>query len=164
MKKISLLICTFLTGCLVFSQSLERQVISSGGDYVTSGSVSLSYTVGEVATATLSNGNLILTQGFQQPDQTAVGIDETPFSGEIKVYPNPTHDIVIVDLTTDQTGLILELTSILGQQLETRKLDTSSGSYSGQVDMQGYAAGDYVLYLRDANGRVITTYKVQKIK
>lgn len=146
----------------VSAQSLERQVIGSAGDYATGGNVSLSYTVGETATATLSGGNLILTQGFQQPDDQMTGIDEPVFNGEITVYPNPTSDIVMINITSDD-DLILELTNVSGQQLMNRELVFQSGNYSGQVDLQKYAAGTYLLYLRDSEGRVVTNYKVQKI-
>jgi hypothetical protein len=164
MKTFSPLIVVLMISSVGFSQSLERQVIGSAGDYATSGSISLSYTVGEVATTTLSNGNLILTQGFQQPDSDTINsIDEPLFVGDIAVYPNPTSDIVIVKINTDQTGLSLVLTNPLGQDLVATEIDTNGGSYTGEVDMTRLAAGHYMLYLRDARGRVVTTYKVQKV-
>jgi hypothetical protein len=164
MKRLSLFALSLFAVSALSAQSLERQVIGSAGDYVTAGNISLSYTVGEAATTTLSNGNLILTQGFQQPDDVGVGIqDPVPFIGDITVYPNPTSDIINVQITTDQKDLTLEVTTILGQSLISQELDLSGGSYSGTVDMQPYAAGNYVLYLRNADGKVVTSYKVQKI-
>ncbi|HRK27143.1 MAG TPA: hypothetical protein PK239_07615 [Chitinophagales bacterium] len=58
---------------LLYAQSLSPQVVASGGTALTAGGYSLAYTVGETATATLSSGSNILTQGFHQPDlQTLV--------------------------------------------------------------------------------------------
>ncbi len=52
------------------SQSIERSVVASSGDYFEGAGISLSWTLGEIATETYSNGSIILTQGFQQPDIT----------------------------------------------------------------------------------------------
>ncbi len=56
----------------VFAQSLSPQVVASGGGYATGGGYSLSYTIGEPVTATLTGGSNILTQGFHQPDLQAI--------------------------------------------------------------------------------------------
>jgi uncharacterized protein (TIGR02145 family) len=57
-----------LLSCQLFAQSISQKVISSGGNSYTGSNFSVSYTLGETFTATLSNGNIILTQGFQQPN------------------------------------------------------------------------------------------------
>ncbi|MBI5220178.1 MAG: SprB repeat-containing protein [Bacteroidia bacterium] len=50
-----------------FSQTPERQVISSsGGDYSNT-SLQFNFTIGEAVVQTFQNSGLILTQGFQQP-------------------------------------------------------------------------------------------------
>lgn len=49
------------------SQTLSPGVIATSGGSVTNGGVSLSFTVGETAYSTLQNGNILLTQGQQQP-------------------------------------------------------------------------------------------------
>ncbi len=49
------------------AQTLSPQVSPASGGYFTGGGNSLSWTMGETVTQTFQNGNLILTQGFQQP-------------------------------------------------------------------------------------------------
>lgn len=49
------------------AQTLSPRVLPSTGGYVSAAGTSLSFTVGEPATATLQNGNVMLTQGQQQP-------------------------------------------------------------------------------------------------
>jgi hypothetical protein len=68
MKKISFIILAMSIGITqLFSQSIERSVFASSGDYFEGANISLSWTLGEIATETFTNGNTILTQGFQQP-------------------------------------------------------------------------------------------------
>ena len=49
------------------AQSLSPSVITTAGTYYSNGNVSLSSTIVEPFHSTLQNGNLILTQGEQQP-------------------------------------------------------------------------------------------------
>lgn len=48
-------------------QSLERKIITPAGAHLVAPDCQISFTLGEIATTTVSNGNLLLTQGFQQP-------------------------------------------------------------------------------------------------
>ena len=48
-------------------QASAQQVIATAGGYYEGENISLSYTVGEPVIETYTNGNVILTQGFQQP-------------------------------------------------------------------------------------------------
>ncbi len=66
MKKIFTVVCA-LAYSTIHAQSLSPTVIATAGDYSTGTGVSLSWTLGEIATETFNNGGYILTQGFQQP-------------------------------------------------------------------------------------------------
>ena len=62
---IKLVLC--LSFCFSQAQSIERQVISSAGTTLSNGTVSLDFTVGELAVTTITNGTTTLNQGFGQP-------------------------------------------------------------------------------------------------
>jgi hypothetical protein len=86
-KLISLLNLALIFQCLS-AQTLSPVVLESSGNYYESTNVSLSWTLGEIATETYTSGNIILTQGFQQPTSvslTGINVDvlvylEGPFS------------------------------------------------------------------------------------
>lgn len=67
MKKNYLILFGLCVSLLTFSQSIERSVISSFGFSYSGATLQADCTVGEVVTATGSNGGIIITQGFQQP-------------------------------------------------------------------------------------------------
>lgn len=89
MKKIIFSLIIILIPFFITAQSVSPEVISSSGDYYEGANGSLSWTLGEIATETFSSGNVILTQGFQQPITIAIaGIDldvlvflEGPYEG-----------------------------------------------------------------------------------
>ncbi|WP_034057312.1 hypothetical protein [Lacinutrix jangbogonensis] len=67
--------------CVCFSQaqSIERQVIGASGTTLTNGTVSLDFTVGELAVTTITNGTTTLSQGFHQPS-VLLGIKINPIA------------------------------------------------------------------------------------
>jgi hypothetical protein len=69
MKKTLLSIFVFAVTIISFSeaQTLSPKVMPSSGGYFSAGGKSLSWTMGETFTYTLTAGNVKLTQGFQQP-------------------------------------------------------------------------------------------------
>jgi hypothetical protein len=85
------------------SQSIERSVVASSGDYFEGAGISLSWTLGEIATEAYTSGNTILTQGFQQPDITLrIYVDltaflEGPFNGT--VMNTDLSDLTILPVT-----------------------------------------------------------------
>jgi len=69
MNKLSIIYIAFSL-CMMHdlkAQTISPKVISSGGGSVSNNGVNISYTIGETAVNTLQNGNIILTQGQQQP-------------------------------------------------------------------------------------------------
>jgi len=86
MKTLFTLIATWLTISVSFSQSVSPDVIATSGDHFQNTNVSVSWTLGELATETYSAGNVILIQGFQQPITLELTVDLKAFlSGPFNV-------------------------------------------------------------------------------
>ncbi|MDX2001958.1 MAG: T9SS type A sorting domain-containing protein [Chitinophagales bacterium] len=147
------------------AQSLERQVIGAAGGYDVAGGVSLSYTVGEPIVETAISGSIILTQGFQQPDDLGVGIKEVSINVEYTVFPNPTDDILFVDLKSDKPADVkLTFFNIAGQQMEyLTQAVTVNGKTRLQFSLKDLAAGQYILVLNDKAGNPLRNFKIQKL-
>jgi hypothetical protein len=62
--------------CLCFSQAqtIERQVLGSAGTTLSNGTVSLDFTLGELAVTTITNGTTTLNQGFHQTRKVFISI------------------------------------------------------------------------------------------
>jgi len=80
MKKILILLFSvcFMLGAMA-QVSMDQQVYSSGGDYAENADFSLSWTLGETVIATFGAGDVVLTQGFQQPTDI--------FQGQVVIIP-----------------------------------------------------------------------------
>jgi gliding motility-associated-like protein len=95
--KITLLLVLF--HCKAKAQYiLSPQLIGTTGGYVVVGNYSLSFSCGETIIPTETSINYILTQGFQQPSETILGLNSTAFvdnvscaganNGQIRIVPS----------------------------------------------------------------------------
>jgi hypothetical protein len=96
MKKFILFSCLMLTTCaLSNAQSIEREIISPAGGFFETGSIQMSWVIGDLVVGAYDIGHLIVPFGATNlPDFTAV-------SSQISVYPNPTADKVFLKLDMD---------------------------------------------------------------
>ena len=109
--------------CLgIFYSTLQAQdlltptVISSAGGDGENGDYLISWTLGESAVATHVGGDMILTEGFQQPFDRDVGIKQNEIYWNISVYPNPVDNELRIgfDIPTQEDYLI-EIQDVLGR-------------------------------------------------
>lgn len=154
---------------LLFGQSMERQVVSAYGAYEESGDLALSSTVGEVSTATLEQADIILTQGFQQPNEKEdidVSIERLAENLEIKVSPNPTTQKIVLELMAKQNlDLLIHLYDMNGKRLNigTPNLTTVLGKSIREIDLSNYASGQYILSLVEKQSGNKTSIRIQKV-
>jgi Secretion system C-terminal sorting domain len=166
MRKFILLIFSLMPVILFSQVSLERQVIGSAGGENSAGNLSVSYTVGEAMIETIASGTLILTQGFQQPTDEAVGISIPEFEVEISAYPNPTGDVVILEIqTVEDIDLMLEIRDILGRKVlvDGKKL-IISGLLREEIDFSPLPSGNYFIVLRTLDNSIVKSIKIQKVQ
>ena len=100
------------------SQTLSPSVISSSGGFYSNSSGMLSFTVAEMTMVeTFSQPGNILTQGFQQPEDYSVGINEpTVETGGALIFPNPTNGHFLLSYYNyDNSQTTINLYNMVGQ-------------------------------------------------
>lgn len=131
------------------AQSLERQVLAASGGYSVNNDFSISWTLGEVATETLTDYKLYLTQGFQQPDSSGVvPVIELPYGNIlVRVFPNPVNDVLNVEVSAllRPGSIKIGLTDLNGRLITEQKLD----GLTSTIEMRQLPASTYFLYLTD---------------
>jgi hypothetical protein len=142
-----------ITGCFAYGQtSVTPNVINTTGGTYTLDHYILDWSVGELALVNQMDPygyNYIVSNGFLQPftqDPNLVNNDRLFEDGEILILPNPTQNILEIDIRTKQMGSMnYRLFDVQG-----RKLLASSFNYFGtgrieKIDMTGARAGTYFL-------------------
>ncbi|RQP15349.1 T9SS type A sorting domain-containing protein [Parapedobacter defluvii] len=141
----------FLSSILIgFSQELIRQVVASSGNEATVGYSIFQYTIGEPIVATLSVGNLLLTQGFEQPEVAGpTKAPEAPFVSDLIVYPNPASDQVNLEFDLRQDGrVVFMLVNNAGQVVFSKAIQMLSGRLTYTLSLSRYASGLYYIVIK----------------
>lgn len=144
--------------------TIERQVMANSGGFDTSGKLSLSWTLGETITETVSGGTLVLTQGFQQPKPEEISpnnVREIPLDElGVKVFPNPASMEVFIQVTNhEELPLSLQLFALNGKLLSARKVTDSNTV----LDVGDFPDGVYILRFITEDNRPVAPIKLQKI-
>jgi len=162
MKKIIFLTLVFGYANCLFSQSITPQVISSAGNYAEGTNVSISWTLGEVATETIGNNDNIITQGFHQPDYNIVVIEhiESP-QLDVTIYPNPTNGLLNIEWKgNDNSTAVISLFDLTGKQIINQKVSETSSI--GQIDITGLANSTYILQIISEDAKLKKDFRIVK--
>ena len=151
----------------VFAQSITPEVISSGEGDTSTANVSLSWTVGEPVSETVTGTNAMITQGFHQSHYEIISVEEYKNLGyDIVVYPNPTTDFITVEIKSESasagnTRIKFELIDLSSKLLFVDDKVELKDQYF--LDMSGFSAGGYMLRVSKINGELIHSFRIQKL-
>jgi len=87
---------------LTMAQQLSPSLVSTAGETFSNGSTFLDFSIGEVATELLSEGNNLLSQGFLQGASASNSINQNlPDNNMLIIYPNPAKEKIFLQNNTD---------------------------------------------------------------
>jgi len=139
---------------------VKQEVIASAGGYNVNGAISISWTLGETVIPTFTNGDLVLTHGFQQQLIITTVEENLEVLVNIKVFPNPVSDVVNVQFESPVEGeAVLTIIDSKGNLVKSEMIETTT--IEKQINLQDIPAGIY--YLRLNQGKLINVYKVVKL-
>lgn len=106
-RKLIFITLVYLNTTYIYSQSIERQLVSNGGASIKNADISVDFSIGESIISTEEIENSILTQGFQQPNlriNTAINEEEVL---TISVFPNPSSDNIKITTEGGEINLVI---------------------------------------------------------
>lgn len=160
MKRHTLVLVFFLSGIALSGIWAQDAVLSSGGDVAASRG-SVSFSVGQVAYTSQSGTSGVVNAGVQQPVQVIMVGNEEPLSElTIGIYPNPTKDKLVLELSGEYPARgrhSYSLYDLYGKLLLQEHILSSPVI----VPLDTYAHGMYLLKVSHDTD-VIKTFKVIK--
>jgi hypothetical protein len=166
MQRYFILGLLLLIGVGVYAQQLAPQSINSAGAKLSSGSGSLSFTVGElnVLKASGSNGNSLgggFTNGAVSSTSVVTMLQPNKQLLELTVFPNPATDLLQIQIGhTTLPRMQLLIQDMQGREVYSGNYAALSGTIG--INTAGYAKGTYILSVRDEQETLLGTYKVLK--
>lgn len=144
---------------IVPEAGFSQQVHASAGDHLVTNTHQLSQTIGEPVISTHAGDSNVLTQGMQQSKLTVLNIENTLVDYQIKVFPNPTQDLLFIDIAQPDPNLDILMFDAMGNLVSV----TSATSQRVSIDLSGEAAGVYILSIvSSANKQQRDTFRVIK--
>lgn len=155
MKHFIILFLTLFNSAL-FAQTKTQQIIGSAGNSVSNGTAQLSWSIGEPITKTGANGGIELAQGFHHKSLKVTSLDELS-DHSVSIYPNPTADIITIDLyDKNLVQASYTLTDLQGRIIETKKIETQKWN----IGFKDLPAAAYIIQV--SNQDKVRTFKVIK--
>lgn len=161
MKASFILTLLLLGGLALHAQDASPSVLGSAGTTSQTGTVEISWTLGEMAIASLDAPQAQLTQGFHQPQiVVTVLADAFPDTWEVKAFPNPVSEILHVRWNASNHPVHLRFTNLSGQVLFQHQVENANAT---QFQVSDYPQGSYFLEVFDQHGSHAKTFKVEVI-
>lgn len=157
MKRLFLMCSALILYASAFTQALSPVAIAAAGKSLTGANITLEYTLGEIATSSLSTGSDFLSQGFNQPYIVITILEQFQENYPIAVYPNPIEQFVTVEIENDEF-VELRVFDVLGQQV----FDPVLFSQKMTLDLQPLANGPYLMRIQRLGGEQLKTFTLFK--
>ena len=139
--------------------SAQSDVVPVGGTATGSGGT-VTYTVGQIAVQTYSNGTFTISEGVQQPYEIQIiGVDDYPgITLNAMVYPNPTVGNVQLTINNEQLEGEVKVFDMNGKFLFSKRIERQNT----EIPMSDLATGTYFVNVLDGT-QVLKTFKVVKM-
>ena len=135
------------------AQSISKQVIGSAGISVPQ----LSWTIGEAVVGLMQSSTSQLGNGYHDAKSiVALGIEDYSLDVQLKVYPNPTAQLLYVS-HPEQTTFSIGIADLNGRQIYSGSINTTS-----PLDLGQYPQGMYVVTIENKEANKKNTYKIIK--
>jgi len=164
-KTVTFLSFIFLITQLSIGQdiALSPTVIASGGGFSESREISLSWTLGELAVTTLSQGEIELTQGFQQAFVTGTGIQRDPIQWNINAYPNPVQNELHLQFhISESKSFLMEMQDISGKILSHEVYKEVYENDVITLNLSDYSTGIYFLRVATTDRSQVRIFTINK--
>ena len=148
-----------ITALMTLPAGAQQFLISTAGNEFENTETSISWSMGELATASYTSGELLVTEGFQQPRlEVSTLIDQTGDEAEINAYPNPVRYQLTVDFPANEgDATLMELYDLKGRLLKV----TSFNGKSERIDLSSFPSGEYILRIREGD-QLLKSLKIIK--
>jgi hypothetical protein len=139
-----------------------QSVLAAAGGVDSKQNMTLEWTLGETFVESVTTGEKWYTWGFHQPMLTARAVSPNKGGYEVRIYPNPTQDLLKVFIKTPvEEDIKLTLVDVTGKTINTQWVP--SGTREMEVRVKHLPEGMYMLSVTSTKGYRINSFKVIKL-
>lgn len=129
------------------AQSIGPSTLDAAGGSANLSGNTYEWSVGDMAViSTYTSGSLVVTQGTLQPFDIPTGVNVITLDKQLKVYPNPAINTVLLDYNLESRGeLSYVLQDINGKTILQQSLKVKPGESKEAINMAALASATYML-------------------
>lgn len=156
-----------------FSQSMSPGTVNVSGETASFDNYRFEWSLGEsAAITTMSNSNLLVTNGFLQfnvQNQPEANLVKSFLPDEIRVYPNPVKNILDINILHANKGKHqIELLDANGLKIKELQLNYNGMGALESWNLSGLPTGQYFLNIRQTDavtGKLMKkgAFKIMKV-
>ena len=160
------LILLFIVSCIsASSQQSSPYIVASAGGIAQGNTMQLEWTMGELATETITSTERVYTQGFHQPllqiKKSTPAKELNSLDIGIHIYPNPVTNLLNIDLGVGTNeNLFVRLFDNYGKEILKKQCPPRAGLV--QLNLHSYPQGIYLLQVSNSNRTLSSKYKIIK--
>jgi hypothetical protein len=140
-----------------FSQSISKQVIGTAGKTQTNSNLKVSWTAGEPVVGLMTAGGNQLGNGYYPAmDLQALNVEDNTLDVKIKVYPNPTSQLLYVS-HPELNSFSIQITDLNGKAIYSGVISKET-----PLDVSNYTQGMYLVTISSKEANKKNTYKIIK--
>ena len=140
-----------------FSQSISKQVIGTAGKTQTNSNLKVSWTAGEPVVGLMTAGGNQLGNGYYPAmDLQALNVEDNTLDVKIKVYPNPTSQMLYVS-HPELNSFSIQITDLNGKAIYSGVINKET-----PLDVSNYTQGMYLVTITSKEANKKNTYKIIK--
>jgi hypothetical protein len=113
-----LLLFHLIAPLILFPQA----VVSTSGSFFAGQHGSVSFTVGETITGSVTNGSGFVFQGYQQPWVNITGVEELSKTRSFSIFPNPASEAFQLSGTLPDNTALITISDTKGRVLLTKSV------------------------------------------
>jgi len=154
MKQLALILLVTTIG---YSQTISKQVIGTAGKTQTNSNLKVSWTAGEPVVGLMTAGGNQLGNGYYPAmDLQALNVEDNTLDVKIKVYPNPTSQMLYVS-HPELNSFSIQITDLNGKAIYSGVINRET-----PLDVSNYTQGMYLVTISSKETNKKNTYKVIK--
>ncbi len=144
----------------VFGQlHIDKSSIDNGGAINTNEDLTIIYTIGEPVVQESNKSNIYISEGFLNPGIfKTVNTENFTSINDIKVYPNPTVDIVNISFA-EKDDFEISILNSSGQMISKTKYFQVK---TLTLNMKNFIDGIYFILIKNNDNKQFKTYKIVK--
>ncbi len=144
-----------LTGFIVFICSsaslLAQEIITTDGNFSSNAQGSLSWTLGEPVTETFSDGNNLLTQGFQQNYESLLSVDGPENLPSLELFPNPFSEDLTLQYSGSDASILIEIYDAQSRRVLSKNYPLNGSMISVTLELSELSTGHYQVRIAREN-------------